>query len=270
MDSDPNLKFIPHAPMITLGPMSQKVDPFLQKLLDKHKSDITDQQEELGMKQQKPEEKDPSCALEAYGNGDTPQEKSIENKFKCLRCDTYINDEELESHKTSHSSEILDWLYLGGLRNANNLKELTTRTNISYILNAACEVQNYFPDQFQYLKLDMEDTLDFDIHTYFDRASDFLELVRVNGGRAFVHCQQGISRSASLVIAYLISKQNMTLKDAYELVKAKRSLIRPNNNFLKQLARYELKLRGQITLDLTKFGIEQDEIKAILEESEAE
>ena len=63
-----------------------------------------------------------------------------------------------------------------------------------------------------------------------------------------VHCIQGISRSVSLVISYLISKEGFSLKDAYALVKSKRALARPNKGFLNQLINFELKLTGKSSL----------------------
>lgn len=52
---------------------------------------------------------------------------------------------------------------------------------------------------------------------------------------ALVHCNAGVSRSATVCIAYLIKIEGMTFTMAYELVKAKRECIRPNDGFLKQL-----------------------------------
>jgi len=59
--------------------------------------------------------------------------------------------------------------------------------------------------------------------------------------RVLVHCQAGISRSATLVIAYLIKHQKMNLKDAYLHVKSKRPQIGPNKGFIQQLMDFVLK-----------------------------
>ena len=55
-------------------------------------------------------------------------------------------------------------------------------------------------------------------------------------GRIFVHCFQGISRSASLVLAYLMIYQKIPLPEAVTLVRKKRA-IHPNDGFVKQLCR---------------------------------
>lgn len=49
-----------------------------------------------------------------------------------------------------------------------------------------------------------------------------------------VNCKQGASRSATLVLAYLMIKHHMTAKQAVRIVRAKRE-IAPNEGFLQQL-----------------------------------
>merc|ERR1712224_105055 len=62
-----------------------------------------------------------------------------------------------------------------------------------------------------------------------------------------VHCVQGISRSASCVIAYLMGPpSNMSLKDAWRHVKQRRAVARPNPAFVPQLGKLELKLNSQL------------------------
>ena len=65
-----------------------------------------------------------------------------------------------------------------------------------------------------------------------------------------VHCEMGISRSATIVIAWLMFSRRMSLFDAYLYVLRTRRIIRPNAAFLEQLEAYERKLfDGQSTLD---------------------
>ncbi|CAE7495096.1 dusp1-a [Symbiodinium natans] len=62
------------------------------------------------------------------------------SRRQCPRCEQEVLSEHFESHLTSHSSEILPWLYVGGKRNLDNDKELTVRTGITHVLNLAQEV----------------------------------------------------------------------------------------------------------------------------------
>ncbi|GFO03641.1 dual-specificity phosphatase 28 [Plakobranchus ocellatus] len=74
---------------------------------------------------------------------------------------------------------------------------------------------------------------------YLDDFVDFVAQAVRAGGRVLVHCSAGISRSASVVIAYLVREQAMSLKDAYDHVKSRREVTNPNPGFRAALERYE-------------------------------
>jgi atypical dual specificity phosphatase len=61
----------------------------------------------------------------------------------------------------------------------------------------------------------------------------------VGENRVLVHCFAGMSRSATIVIAYLLVTTPMTVGEATEFVRSKRSVIRPNCGFIEQLKQYE-------------------------------
>lgn len=80
---------------------------------------------------------------------------------------------------------------------------------------------------------------------FFLTIYDFICLqVALSGGKTLVHCVAGISRSASVCIAYLMKYHGLSLLEAYNDVKLKRPLIRPNCAFFKQLMKYENSLYG--------------------------
>ncbi|CAF3827500.1 unnamed protein product, partial [Rotaria magnacalcarata] len=56
------------------------------------------------------------------------------------------------------------------------------------------------------------------------------------------HCAAGISRSATIVLAYLMKYHHNTLKEAFFFLIEKRPQIWPNEGFLLQLLRYETEL----------------------------
>lgn len=58
-----------------------------------------------------------------------------------------------------------------------------------------------------------------------------------------VHCLAGVSRSVTVTVAYLMQKLHLSLNDAYDLVKRKKSNISPNFNFMGQLLDFERSLR---------------------------
>ena len=68
------------------------------------------------------------------------------------------------------------------------------------------------------------------------------ESVRLSGGKVLVHCQAGISRSATICLAYLMCHKGLNLEQAYDFLKARRSIIAPNLNFMRQLLQFETEL----------------------------
>ncbi|KAH9833155.1 protein-tyrosine phosphatase-like protein [Rhodofomes roseus] len=69
-------------------------------------------------------------------------------------------------------------------------------------------------------------------------------------GKILVHCSAGISRSPTLVVAYLMRSHNMPLKAALGQVVRARPQVSPNSGFLEQLKRFEEELFGSVSLDV--------------------
>lgn len=63
-------------------------------------------------------------------------------------------------------------------------------------------------------------------------------------GNVLVHCAMGLSRSSSLVLAYLMIDENLTLVDAIKAVAANRNIC-PNAGFLEQLRDLDKQLHYQ-------------------------
>jgi protein-tyrosine phosphatase len=134
-------------------------------------------------------------------------------------------------------SEIIkDRLYLAGQDVANSLEQLKIY-KITHILNLTSNIENLFEPKIKYKRIKMYDTLDQDIVVYLDESFDFIdECLNIPNGRILVHCNAGVSRSASIIIAYLIYKNHFdSYTSAYENVKKCRPIIQPNPNFIQQL-----------------------------------
>ena len=65
------------------------------------------------------------------------------------------------------------------------------------------------------------------------------EQVRSSGSCVLIHCMAGISRSVTLVIAYLMQYYGLPMQQAYQFVKDKRPAISPNLNFMGQLVEFD-------------------------------
>lgn len=137
-------------------------------------------------------------------------------------------------------SEIIPQLYIGNKISAAD-ECLIDRLGIKFILNVTKDHPNYFehrPD-LVYKKIMVNDSTQEDIGEHFEEALRFIDEGRKQGKGILVHCQAGISRSATVVIAFLMKHERLTLNDAYKLVKQKRPVISPNLNFMGSLLKYE-------------------------------
>mmetsp|Transcript_11056 Transcript_11056/g.15330 ORF Transcript_11056/g.15330 Transcript_11056/m.15330 type:complete len:217 (+) Transcript_11056:336-986(+) len=81
---------------------------------------------------------------------------------------------------------------------------------------------------------------------YFDKVVPFVDAARGKGHGVLIHCQQGVSRSSTITIAYLIKSQKMSLMDAYVTVKSKRPVVKPKKNFLRELQEYEKSMNKSV------------------------
>jgi atypical dual specificity phosphatase len=90
-----------------------------------------------------------------------------------------------------------------------------------------------------------DDSASYNIRYNFEEAFRFIDDATARGGRVLVHCAMGISRSATIVIAYLMYKYRVPLATAYNFVKARRPEINPNPGFMNALQQYEYELSYQ-------------------------
>ncbi|XP_066512069.1 protein phosphatase Slingshot homolog 1-like [Hoplias malabaricus] len=133
---------------------------------------------------------------------------------------------------------IFDHLYLGSEWNASNLEELQ-ETGVGYILNVTREIDNFFPGTFSYHNVRVYDDETTDLLAHWNDTYNFIVKAKKTQSKCLVHCKMGVSRSASTVIAYAMKEYGWTLEKAYNFVKQKRSITRPNDSFMRQLAEYE-------------------------------
>ncbi|XP_054974479.1 dual specificity protein phosphatase 16 [Sorex araneus] len=142
-------------------------------------------------------------------------------------------------------TRILPNLYLGCQRDVLN-QDLMQQNGIGYVLNASstCPKPDFIPDS-HFLRVPVNDSFCEKILPWLDKSVDFIEKAKASNGCVLVHCLAGISRSATIAIAYIMKRMDMSLDEAYRFVKEKRPTISPNFNFLGQLLEYEKKIQGQ-------------------------
>ncbi|KAL5552773.1 hypothetical protein UlMin_040174 [Ulmus minor] len=132
-------------------------------------------------------------------------------------------------------SRIADHIYLGSDAVAKN-REVLRQHGITHVLNCVGFVcPEYFKIDLVYKTLWLRDSPSEDITSILYDVFDYFEDVREQGGRVLVHCCQGVSRSTSLVIAYLMWREGQSFEDAFQYVKAAREVTNPNMGFACQL-----------------------------------
>ncbi|KAG6337373.1 hypothetical protein ID866_1696 [Astraeus odoratus] len=99
-------------------------------------------------------------------------------------------------------------------------------------------------DGFWCLKIDILDKPSADLRPHLEGACQYIYNALSSGGNVLVHCQQGVSRSPAIVIAYLIHNLGMSYDQAYALVKRRRPCINPNPGFVAALRAWESKWRS--------------------------
>ena len=97
-----------------------------------------------------------------------------------------------------------------------------------------------FPDNYEYLCINIEDCENENISIYFDEKNKFIDNALQNGYGILIHCAGGVSRSATIVIAYMVYKLKISVDDAINELKKYRKSINPNRGFIKQLRGYYL------------------------------
>ena len=105
------------------------------------------------------------------------------------------------------------------------------------MVNCAADYsENYhINDGVSYRSYYLKDHVKEDIACVFYDAIKFMQDARDQGGKVYVHCVQGISRSATICIAYLMLTQKFSFKDGEMYVKGRRACVNPNLRFITQL-----------------------------------
>ena len=135
-------------------------------------------------------------------------------------------------------------LYLGDMFDANDAETIKNK-NISCIICVAegLKIINTNPNVIVY-NYKFTDDYSCNISLYFEEIGEIIKKEII----VLVNCAAGISRSATIVIAYIMKYYNLDLKTAFISVRKKRDRICPNKKFMQCLLDYELSLFGKNSL----------------------
>lgn len=125
-------------------------------------------------------------------------------------------------------------IFLGSEYPGDDLSYLKQK-GITHIINCACTPPP-FPLEFSYHLVTVEDSAEERIAECFPAAIQFIETALTSpSGKVFIHCQLGLSRSPTIVIAYLMHSMNISFSIAHSIVKRARGFISINDGFIQQL-----------------------------------
>jgi len=153
---------------------------------------------------------------------------------------------QVEKKRPVDCNKICTGIIIGNGETVCDLNYLKS-AGVTHVLNTAeqhvsVSQARYAAHGIQYYGFHVDDLPHCNISRYFHRTTEFLHRAVTGGGLVVVNCYMGLSRSASVVIAYLMTKHDMSFDRALAFVKKNRA-VRPNEGFVRQLRDLELSLK---------------------------
>ncbi|UYV80474.1 DUSP3 [Cordylochernes scorpioides] len=152
-------------------------------------------------------------------------------------------------NRTVDCDEVYPGIFIGDDNSARK-KDTLVHLGITHVLNSAegrefgqvdTGPQFYRDVGIAYRGFDLMDLPHVRICQHFEAGANFIDLA-LQRGKVLVHCLMGMSRSATMVLAYLILKKGMTTEEALRTILRRRA-VRPNDGFLLQLLELEQKMK---------------------------
>lgn len=138
---------------------------------------------------------------------------------------------QLNHYKNACSEIIEKSLYLSSYVVASDL-DCLNKHGITHVVNTAADVcDSNFPSKFKYLTYYLKDSNSEDISLFFYRTLEWIDEALSSGGRVLVHCQMGVSRSSTIVMAYLMWRFGISFEQAFNRVRETRPICNPNTGF---------------------------------------
>lgn len=141
-------------------------------------------------------------------------------------------------------------IYLGGvpypLREGSkeDLLKYAKENGVRNILSISDHDLDWKGKGINWLNVKCPDRETTDLYSIFRSTSKFINRAVTRGEKILIHCHAGISRSVSILAAYLILCKNMSTQQSLEYIKSKREVAKPNIGFIKQLLRLEREHRN--------------------------
>ena len=133
-------------------------------------------------------------------------------------------------------TQITDNVFLADCSMSFNHKRIN-ELGITHLLIVGDTLKLHDDDKYKLLHIKIDDTADAKLSPHYNDCYNF-----ISNNKTLIYCVNGISRSASVVVSYLMKKYNMSVNDTIELVKIYRPIVSIEDHFLKELQRLECEM----------------------------
>ncbi|XP_062997152.1 dual specificity protein phosphatase 22-A-like isoform X2 [Elgaria multicarinata webbii] len=164
-------------------------------------------------------------------------------------------------------SKVVEGLYLGNIRDSEDRENLV-KHGITHILSVHNNAKPVLEDM-TYLCISASDSSNQNLMQHFKECIQFIHDCRLHGGGCLIHCLAGVSRSTTILVAYLMTVTDFGWEEGLAATKAVRSYVSPNFGFQEQLQEYETTLlkeyRAWIQQEYGKNPLhDQEEVQRLL------
>ena len=140
-------------------------------------------------------------------------------------------------------SLIVPGVYIGNYKQIFDARMLAER-KITHLL-CTSQSMRVRDDDMACAHAPLDDRGRTDLSAVFEKAFSFIDKALSTGGSVLVYCRQGVNRSPTVVMGWLMKNKQWTLKQAYEYVQAKRPQAWPHERYFAKLSEYERQLHGR-------------------------
>nr|XP_033790787.1 dual specificity protein phosphatase 22 isoform X1 [Geotrypetes seraphini] len=134
-------------------------------------------------------------------------------------------------------NKVLPGLFIGNFKDARDIEELR-KNKITHILSIHDSARPMLEDM-KYLCIPASDSPSQNLTRHFKESIKFIHECRLGSECCLVHCLAGVSRSVTLVVAYVMTVTDFGWEEALSAVKCARTCANPNMGFQKQLQEFE-------------------------------
>ena len=151
---------------------------------------------------------------------------------------------------------VIDNIYLSNLINATNF-DLVKSNNINIVIRLSEDNnKNIYDDSVIFYNFEIEDNLLYK-DTIIEYSKNIYAIILDNPDKnILIHCNEGQSRSVSVIIYYLCKHHNFNFENAYNYIKNIKSDIRPCNAFIFELRKlFDPQYANKYNSNLTSIAV---------------